>query len=1203
MRFRSVLMVGALVLLSTADAVSGQGFQGGLRGSVKDSGGVVPGAEVTLTNDQTNIKRSTVTNERGEYAFANIDPGNFSVKVVLQGYKTVDRGDVRIGTQSFLVLDLTLEVGTIQESVTVTGQSPLIETANASQGTVIDSQMLQTLPNSGRAAFLAGVAVPTVIPSGDGQFTRQQDQSNASLLSLGGGTRRGNNYTLDGVPITDITNRAVANPNIEGLDDLKVQVHTYDAEMGRTGGGVFNTTLKSGTNNYRGSAFFQTRPVWGAANNYFAQKAFEVGGDSKNAKPATVYYYPGGSFGGPIKRDKTFFWFTTEAYHNISTRNISVLLPTAAERTGDFSGLTNATGARVTIYDPLTHLPFPNNIIPANRINGVAAAITKYLPLPQVDRDNGSANYTAAAQIVDNFQQEYSGKIEHKFNDKVALTGFYLYNRTNEPCSDYFEPGLNGPNRFADGNDYLLKRRPQILALNNTWLLSDSSVLALRFGFTRFPDNSTTTIDFDPSTLGFSPTFNSQVAQTGGPKFPQGILNGYIAPPQNVTFGAINPSYRTYKSWGTNGAFSKFVGTHTFKMGADFRKIGVYLLNPGNASGQFQFDKEFTSSTGLNNASTTDGNSFASFLLGYPTADAARQSTMTLTTPFEIYTNYFGGYWQDDWRVSSKLTLNYGLRVEHEDGIREVDNNFTVGFDRGATSALSGVVIPASVDPTGATAPRAVTGGLMYAGVDGNNTYQGNPPRAKWSPRVGAVYSITPSTVLRGGYGLYWAPWNYPVPSSVTSNYGQIGFTNNTVVPQTPTTPTVTLTNPFPNGLVAPSGNSLGALSGVGTSISFVDQGRTAPRVQQYSADLQHELPNSMAITISYIGARGDHLPLGGTIDTAVNINQLDPKYAALGAAALSQQVPNPFFGVAAAGPLSASAMLSRAQLLRPFPQFLNISDRQISEGVNRYHAVVVEWTKRPSRGGLGGRASYTYSVLKDNQIGETNFYTNNGNGIPLNNYNYIASMPACTTTNNAACFNPLAEYQNGVLDVPHRVIISPVWQLPSPARTSGIANLLAAGWTAAAVINIQSGFPIGVAQSDNLGLLGNAQRPNTVDGVDRGTPGDLADRLASADHPTSAWVNPAAFTTASPGTWGNAPRLITDVRTPRLVNTDVSVSKNVSLNGGKAVQIKIEMINLLNRVQTNSLSSVSVGSASFGQINSQSGFMRLTQVMFRFSF
>src|SRR5215813_7673657 len=302
MRLRAALLLGALLLATHADTVLGQGFQGGLRGSIKDAGGVIPGVEVTLTNEQTNIKRSVVTNDRGEFVFSNVDPGNYAVKAVLQGYKTIDRAGIRIGTQQFLTLDLTMEVGAITENVTVTGEAPPINTSNASTGTVLDTQALQTLPAPGRNAFMIGTTVPTVVPSGDTQFNRQQDQTNASLLSLGGGTRRGNNYTLDGVPITDLRNRATANPTIESLEDVKVQVHTYDAEMGRTGGGVFNTTLKSGTNNFRGTAFFQTRPVWGAANNYFSEKALEAckPGDATcvnlNKKQDTKWYTPGIGF-------------------------------------------------------------------------------------------------------------------------------------------------------------------------------------------------------------------------------------------------------------------------------------------------------------------------------------------------------------------------------------------------------------------------------------------------------------------------------------------------------------------------------------------------------------------------------------------------------------------------------------------------------------------------------------------------------------------------------------------------------------------------------------------------------------------------------------------------------------------------------------------------------------------------------------------
>ena len=219
---------------------------------MKDSGGVIPGAEVTLTNQGTSLSRSTTTNEAGEYSFPNLAPGTYRLRIALQGYKAYAQESIPVGTQQFITLDITLEVGTVAETVTVTGQSPIIETSNASTGTVLNAEALQTLPSQGRAAFMIGNTVPTVVPSGDGQYNRQQDQTNVSLVSLGGGTRRGNNYTLDGVPITDMRNRASAHPSIESLEDMKVQVHTYDAEMGRTGGGVFNTTLKSGTNSYRG---------------------------------------------------------------------------------------------------------------------------------------------------------------------------------------------------------------------------------------------------------------------------------------------------------------------------------------------------------------------------------------------------------------------------------------------------------------------------------------------------------------------------------------------------------------------------------------------------------------------------------------------------------------------------------------------------------------------------------------------------------------------------------------------------------------------------------------------------------------------------------------------------------------------------------------------------------------------------------------
>jgi hypothetical protein len=1184
----SIRVLAGLCLLMMAGEIEarGQGFQGGIRGAVKDAGGVLPGAEVTLTNEGTNVSRSSTTNQAGEYNFPNLAPGTYTLKVVLQSFRGYSQPGIRVGTQQFLIIDVTLQLGALEETVTVTGESPLVETSNASTGTVLNNEALQTLPAPGRSAFMIGATVPTVVPTGDTQFNRQQDQTNASLLSLGGGTRRGNNYTLDGVPITDLRNRASANPTIEALEDVKVQVHTYDVEMGRTGGGVFNTTLRSGTNTWRGTAFYQTRPIWGQANNYFSEIA-------NLPKPESPYHLGGGAVGGPIIKNKTFFWFAAENYTDVQTRNAGEIMPTSAMRAGDFSRVTNSSGQPVIIYDPLTRQPFQGNIIPANRINAVAAAMLRYLPLPDTEQDNGTVNYNRTSLIRSEWTQEYTGKVEHKFNDRVSLSGFYLYNRSNEPCANYFGTAdQQEPNRFADPNDYLLRRRPQVLALNNSWVLSNTSVMTLRFGWTEFPDHDTLTLDFDPATLGFSQTYLNQITLN---KFPQVRIRGYDSLASR-TLGAINPVDRNWKSTSFNGSFSKIVGTHSLKAGGDFRKIALDFYAPDNGAGFFDFDKDTTSSNGAN-SSTTDGNAFASFLLGFPSALSSRQSSITLTTPVNIFAYYYGGYVQDDWRVTSKLTMTYGLRLEHETGMAEKNNNFTVGFDPQVTNALSSVSIPA--DPVAGTAARSVAGGLMYAGVDGNRTTQGNPPALKWSPRVGVVYSFSPVTVIRGGSGLYWAPFNYPAPSASDNNYGQVGFTQNTVVPQTAGVPTVSLTNPFPNGLVQPLGSSLKTLTGVGTNISYVDQNSSAPRVQQFSVDFQRELPGSQSITLSYVGSRGDHLGLGGSNDYGLNINQLDPKYMALGAA-LNAQLPNPFAGNPLAGPFSTPATLSRAQLLRPYPQFGNILARMVLEGKSRYNAAIVEWTKRVTNG-WGGRVSYTYSVLKDNLIGEGNFYgpyTTTGPGT-LNSHQYVAGSPY---------YNPDADYGYSLVDVPHRVIIAPIAELPFGqgkrwANNGGLAEWIAGGWVVSAAINLQSGFPLAVVQSDNTGTFGAVQRPNIVPGADLSTPGSLADRTASADHPTATWLNPAAFTAAAPFTFGNAPRSITDQRSPGQTNVDAVFIKNIQF-GTKTVQFKLEMLNLFNQVQLRALRGANTfGNANFGRTNLQAGFMRITQMMFRFSF
>src|SRR5688572_5502714 len=302
MRATFSVLACLLVLFLPASSAHTQTFTGGIRGVVTDANGVLPGATVTLTNEATNVSRETVTNDVGQYNFPAVPPGTYAIKTQLPNYKTFDRTGLRVATQQFITLDILLEVGAVQETVTVTGEAPLIDTSTASTGGTLDRQQLEVLPSPGRNAFLIGVTVPTVNPVGDPQFNRQQDQTNASRVSLGGGGIRANNYLLDGVPITELRGRAIANPTIEAIAEVKVQVHTYDAEMGRTGGGVFNVSAKSGTNQYHGSAFYQTRPVWGQNLNFFSVKE---GGTKESTGLADAYYrlYAGG-VGGPVLRNR-----------------------------------------------------------------------------------------------------------------------------------------------------------------------------------------------------------------------------------------------------------------------------------------------------------------------------------------------------------------------------------------------------------------------------------------------------------------------------------------------------------------------------------------------------------------------------------------------------------------------------------------------------------------------------------------------------------------------------------------------------------------------------------------------------------------------------------------------------------------------------------------------------------------------------------
>ena len=1159
MRTLRVLAASGLccvLFICVTAGLAAQSSLGGMRGVVKDAQGVIPGVTVTMTSEQSGTTRETVTNEVGEYSFPAVDPATYTVKAVVQGYKTFERKGIRVSVQQFVGLDINLEVGAIEETITVTGEAPLIETTNASTGDVLDTKSLESIPTAGRSVFLMANLQPTVQASGNAHWNRMQDQVGNSAMSMGGGAVRANNYLVDGFPVTDLQNRASTNPTIEAVQDMKVQVHTYDSEMGRTGGGVMNIAAKSGSNEFRGSGYAVFRPE-SLVEQLLIPKL--------QGQPNVPEYWRngGGGGGGPIVKNKTFFWVAGEKYVDNQPQQSAFLVPTAAELTGNFAGVTR-NGAQITIKDPLTGLPFPNNQIPANRLNPVGVKLASYFPTADTQVDNGQSNFSMT-DLLPNKANQITTKLDHHFNNAVSLSGFFLRQVTHEANANY-----NPVNKFMGGS-YQLDRVIKTFVVNNTYILNSSTVLTLRGGYNKFDDNYNLPEAFDATTLGWPSSLTSQMSDTN--RFPNLTITGY------KSAGWTNRQANGYYQYGGNGTLSKLSGTHNLKVGGDYRTIGVTSLNYGQSTGTYTFGGNFSS------------NSLADLLLGYPTS-----GSVPLNAQLDGFVRYFSGYVQDDWRVNNRLTVNFGVRLERETGLIEKDNQATVSFDQTVVNPLNSQVN--LIDPlTGQK--RQVLGGLVYAGVNGAPTVQGNQPAVKVAPRAGMVYSFNDKTVLRGGWGLYYSPWNYPAAG--TTGWGQIGYSATTPVPQPTGVPTVTMSNPFPSGLQPISGNSLGLLTGAGGDIYFVDPNKGAPRVQQYSVDLQRELPGGVSVGVGYTGLTGRNLSWAGSASGStngfININQLDPKYQSLGVADTFKAVPNPFLGVAAAGSFASRATIEQGQLLRPFPAFGNVYMQQSTGAHSQYHAGVFQLRKRVS-GVWGGTFSYTYGRLTDNQFGESNYYSS-APGLQ-NNYTVIPGSPY---------YNPDQEYGRALLDSPHKIVIAPTLMLPFGEGHKFLANsriggALLGGWSITPVATFQSGFPLGVSQNTstaNTFLFGGTMRPNLVPGQDLLVGGNITERITAAVT-DNLYYNKAAFATTPINQFGNAPRTL-GVMSPWRNNIDLSVSKNVRTGGSTSASVRLEVLNMFNIVQWAAPASSAFNNSSFGQIRNQANNMRMVQFTLRFQF
>ena len=1130
----------AAAALAGGSFVSAQTYNGELRGSITDqAGSVIVNAAITLTDETTRQIRTTTSNAAGAYAFNALRPSAYALKVTAPQFEPAERTHIALATQDFLTLDVQLNVGATVNVVEVSAQAPLVDNATASVSANFDQKRLEELPVLGRNPYISAGLSGVFVNTGNPQFIRFADQNGTTATSVAGGPIASNLYLVDGVPITDTNNRPIAIPTIESVQDVKVQALTYDAQVGRTGGGVFNTLLRSGSNTLHGSIFGETRQTAWLANDFFANR-YGI------ARPDSPYYNWGASLGGPVViphlydgRGRTFFWIGSEGYIQTSPYTATFVVPTDRERNGDFSQTFNADGSLHVIYDPndtytdangVHRRPFAGNVI--NSPNTVGKNIASYFPSP-----NTGANEFTGTDNVRDHAQEVTVKLDQQIRPWWNVSGSYVFYEALQP--------LGNPMHTLPGSySYTYHRQVDATQVNSTWILSPSTVLTARYGINRFPNLiAEVSQGFDPATLGFPQSYSNAIQAKF---FPTIFFANYDQLGQNTS------QVDDWKSQIVNGALSKSVGHHDFTFGAEYRRLRLNFQDYSNAPGTYTFTGAFTkvspaSSDGLS------GDDIADLLLGVPVS-----GEVDITTHLYTYLDYNAAFAQDNWRVTRRLTLNLGLRWESETGLKENHNQLAVGFDRTAKDQLAN--------------GTAVTGGILFAGIDGNQRDIGDLSRTKFAPRLGAAYQLDTKTVVRGGYGILYAPIRYDPVGALAPGYSQAN--NYVASSDNNQTAANSLSNPFPGGFEQPAGNSAGLLTGVGNSVTTYDQRYQAPRVQQFSVDVERDLPGHIALDAAYIGTRAKNLSPSPGGSTPVNIDQLAPANFSLGSS-LSDEVTNPVYVAGGAGILGQPTV-ARSQALRPFPQFTSVN-LLVSTAHAKYDALLVKAEKRAGHG-LNLLASFTWASNWDSSFATSNSIQSPGFSAPQNVYNLEG------------------EYARSATDVAYRFVAGALYDLPFGrsgrfATGNRFTDEIIGHWQLNVLPTFRSGFPVSIRQSSNPNstVAGNGvQRPNLVEGAHLGTSGTLYDRL-------NGYINADAFTASPAYTFGNAPRTLS-LRGPGYSNWDLSLFKNFPIHERANIQFRAQAFNAFNTPLFNG-PNTSFGSSNFGKITSQANFPRYLQL------
>jgi hypothetical protein len=1148
--------MGALALLVSQAAA--QETRGQIVGRITDAtGAVISGAKVTGKNNATNVGITAVSSATGDYALPFLIPGIYSLTVEMQGFRGHKQDNVVVQINDIITLNVSLEVGNASQTIEVTAESPLVDASDASAGLVIDSKSMEELPiKDGNPVMLAMLTPGVSNLQTTGSLSLPFDNANSSLISVSGARTGQNEYMIDGAPNTNGQGGSVAYaPPAGAVSEFKIQTATFDARNGFAIGGNVNVTLKSGTNLLHGEAYaFLENPALNA-NSFFSNSA-HLGKDNYRETRAS------GSLNGPVYipkvyngRNRTFWMYTYEHINaNVphdTTTTLFYSVPTAPERTGDFSSLL-ALGSQYQIYDPdstkpsttagrYQRTPFTSNVIPASRMDKNALALIQdYFPLPNVTGSAGGVNNYAVRSLEVNTFWTQVFRVDHVINEKHRI---FVHGDANRRFQDV-------DYRFNNSSGFWGPRNNRGFGIDYVWVIGPQFLFETRYNYTRYTDLvGPPTTGLDATTLGFSQLLVNETRSIDARDLALPYLNivGYAelnGQPITRNFNAIHA-----------GAFdfTRMARSHTMHFGGELRVYLDTYSTSGDAAGLETFDTTYTKGPLDNSAASPMGQGLASFLLGQPSGGQIDNDAS-----YADKSNIGGLYFQDAWKATSRLTVNLGLRWELESPTTERFNRAVRGFDPNAPIAIAATAQANYAASPSAMLPASafvVKGGMTFVGVNGQPRGMWDTSYRNFAPRVALAYQLDSKTVIRSGYGIFY---DIDRRSALQTGFSQT--TTLTASNDTGQTYIASMENPFPSGLLTPSGSSLGSNTNVGSSFTVYPNRLLNAYAQRWQFSIQRAIPGNAVLEIAYVGNRSVHLIESRNIDAlpdeylSSSIVRDNTNYSKL-----TTNVKNPFYPLLPSTSLSGSTVAT-SQLLVPYPQFTGVTVYN-NDGYSWYHALQTRYQKRFSHG---------YTVLA--------------------NYTWSKYLQAISYA-NAGDPSPTASISDQ--DRPHRIVITLIYELPFGkgkrwgSQWPAVARAALGGWQLQGIYQWQMGAPLSFGDDLYYGNIHSIALP--------------------ADQRTiQEWFNTSLFETNSSrqlvDNLRTFPLYLAGVRAPGLSVADLGLSKKFNLTEHTTLQIRGEAFNALNTPQF-SPPSTSVTSTAFGTITGSSQLPRTIEVSARVQF